>query len=238
MNWYSITHDPATCVAHVFLLDDIGCSGKTSGDLARELATLKPARVELQINSSGGCSICGLNLFHIFSRYKTDVTITGRCCSAAVSAAMAGQKITMHAAARILIHSPAHYVYGGTEELLGAALEVEKLKSCVHQLLCDRTGQNATTVFGWLSADTYFRSEAALAVGLVDEIIPAPSAPPARQLQAPAPGPAVAAPAQTESELLFNDWLTAFGRIEVASRAKFTHDLIAWATFNTDEITP
>jgi ATP-dependent protease ClpP protease subunit len=238
MDWYNLLPDPTTGTAHVFLRDDIGCGGKSSGDLGRELAALSPKRIELQIDSSGGSTITGLNLFEIFNRYETAVTITGKCHSAALTAAMGGRSRRILPTGKILVHSPTYYINGTLEELLGAAIELEKLKAFVLQILCERTKQPATTVFDWLARDTWFDAKDALAVGLVDAITePLPVVPAARRLEANASAPAVASVTETESEKLFHDWLAAFGRIEVANRSKFARDLFSWATFNTDEIT-
>jgi hypothetical protein len=149
---------------------------------------------------------------------------------------MAGQKIRMHADARILIHSPAHYICGGIEELLAAAIEVEKLKAFVLQVLCERTKQPATTVFDWLARDTWFDAKAALACGLVDEIYTAPEVTPAPAIVGS--NDAKAEPLPTEKEKAFHEWLCAWGRMPVASRERFTRELMKFATFNTDEINP
>jgi ATP-dependent Clp protease protease subunit len=226
MDWFNIARD-AEGTAHVFLRDDIGCGGKTSGDLARELNVLSPKRISLQIDSTGGSANTGANLFAIFSRYQTEVLITGNCFSSAIIAAMAGRTRRILPAAKILIHSPTHYINGTPEELRAAATHLEKLNVSIFQILRERTKQPAPVVARWLAGDTWFSAQAALACGLVDEIMPPV---PTARVQAVATGPAVAT--ITEAEKSFQDWLAAFGRIQVSDRARFIYDLNLWAIHN------
>lgn len=225
-SWFHLLFTPQTQTAHVALRDDIGCGGETSGDLARELDAVRPAQVDLLVASSGGCSICGLNLYAIFSHFNTIATITRCCSSAAAFAVMGARKTSILPSARILIHSPSGYALGTPEELRETAREVDKLKELVQGILLQRTGQSSGIVSEWLAKDTWFSAQEALAAGLVDEIIEAPPAP------AIAAGKPVSASASvrpmTESEALFCTWLSAFGSVEVANKQQFAHYLHDW----------
>lgn len=223
MNWFHIFHDPATATAHVILRDDIGTYGRTPDDLRRELAACQPRAVELIIDSPGGDAIAGLKLHDTFKGYETRVLISGLCCSAAVLVAMAGKRIQMHPDSRVMLHSPATFVFGASDELLNAAIQVERLRSSYTEILGDRTGQPLTTVEGWLARDTWFTAAEALAAGLVDEITPLPaSAAPAAAVRE------AGQPQATDQEKLFHTWLAAFGPMRVANRETFGRHLATW----------
>jgi ATP-dependent protease ClpP protease subunit len=235
--WFSVIHDPNTNVAHVQLSDDIGCGGQTSGQLAEELKRLEPSRVSVQIDSRGGCGRTGLNLANIFRHYDSHAQIVNAGMSAALIAALGCRTIRAHPNSKILIHSPAGYAFGPAEELLAAALDVEKLRGYVQELLLQKTEQPVEIVSRWLSRDTWFTSEEALAAGILDGI-DEPTPEPAPQSDLAAVAFSTSPPLKSDEERAFWDWINAFGALEVENPERFRSELMQWAAFNLRQTNP
>jgi ATP-dependent Clp protease protease subunit len=219
MNWYSINIDGAT--AFVSLFSDIGCYGHTSSEFADRLGT--PRKVELFIDSCGGNTICGLNLFHLLRDFEVEVLIAGQCWSAALTMAMAGKVIRMRRDARLLIHSPSAHVIGTPAQLRAEANRLAKLTKEVLGVISGRTGQPQPVVRKWLGKDTWLNAEEALAAGLVDEIV---EALPVRSFAKISPS--VTPSFATEDERLMKTLLTGLGTIEVRDKAAFGRELAVW----------
>jgi ATP-dependent protease ClpP protease subunit len=73
----------------------------------------------------------------------------------------------------IMVHGPQTAIWGGVDELEAEARMMRQDRAKYAKLYRHRTGQKKPVITSWLSKDTYFNAEQALAVGLVDEIVPA-----------------------------------------------------------------
>lgn len=141
-------------------------------------------------------------------------------------AALGATRIPCYLGARFLVHAPVNVCCGTPAELRREADELETIVGRVWDILLARC-RKPEVVSAWLAAgDHYFGADEALQLGLVDEIIPRPPTP--ALLRQAAAGP----PGKTESELLFESFLRAFGKIEVHDRARFERHLGEWASAN------
>jgi ATP-dependent protease ClpP protease subunit len=230
MSWFSVN-----CignVAYVALKDEIGSFDVCADDFALKLGDAPS--VELTIDSNGGDGSCGLKLHGLLSKLRTTVFIKGQCCSSAVTVAMSGITIRIQRDAKILVHSPVAYSCGTAERLEKEARSLKKLRSRIRDVICERTGQSRRVVAGWLSRDTWFDADQALAVGLVDEVIPPP--PISRIKIAPiAASSGKVVKQQTESETLFRSLLNA-SKVEVRDLPSFGKDLAEWFKTNVREV--
>lgn len=205
---------------------------KTSRDLEVELDMLNPARVEVLVDSFGGCGVTGMNTADILRRYNASATVTGRCCSSALIAICGCSHVRAFPSARLMIHQPYVYIMGTASELLNEACHLETLTNCVHGLIRERTEQPASVVTEWLSRDTWFSAQEALSVGLVDEICEVAPARDDSSFRASQP------PTETEAEKVFQTWLAAFGKIEVADKEKFARKLNEFLIYKVREVEP
>ena len=81
----------------------------------------------------------------------------------------------------------------------------------------------------WLSKDTWFDAEQAVAVGLADEIAEPPPLPPlARLRRSAALAPKAESKEPTEQERFFQTCLAAFGKLSVCDKAAFGKRLAEW----------
>lgn len=225
-------------VAHVHIFGDIGCT-RPWKELLHEVCGAKD--IKLSIDSPGGNSIVGINLFDELKGRVSETTITGKCFSAALTIALAGTKIRMERHARILCHAPHSWIYADAEQMAFQAKHLSRLADYLKKIIMERCELSETVVAGWLNGvDVYFSAEQAVAYGLADEIYDAP------KLAAPCAAPVAAIasarvsferplPTFADGEKLIYDILFAAGRVSVRSRANFIRELCAWATYNTDE---
>ena len=234
--WFTVRQS-TDGVAHVFIFGDVNF-GTHWEKLLSDLSGADDIR--LTVSSRGGDSLLGLAFFNAFNKgLVSETRIVGVAGSAAFTMALAGKKILIERNAKILRHAPCSFVYGEANELLCLSRSLRKVTAEIAQVLILRTEQPEEVVAGWLNgADFYFTPEQACAYGLADEIfdLPQPDAHGA-PVANPATGKANEKPLPTftEDELLFNDLLLAVGRIKVRSRPDFLRELLAWATYNTDE---
>lgn len=229
-DWFSMQHAGNRAFASIH--GEIGVFGQTSSDFIAALGDSES--VELMIDSSGGNSITGLNLYAGLRDRAVEVVILGRCASSALIAACAGTKISAMPAARLLVHAPSNALLGTAKELRAAAEELDRLTDQFEHIIAERCEQPLATVRDWLSHDTYFSATKALRVGLIDEILPAPT-PRITSASKPSAADSIMIP---ETEQMFLAWLTAFGQVEVRDVEKFRRELLSWSASNVRQTTP
>lgn len=233
MNWFSIAHRAETAL--VSLRDDLGGFTSDFADFKTKLGT--PTRVELSITSCGGDSFVACQIYDLLRGIETETVISGHCFSAAVTAALAGRKIQMFRGSKILIHPPVAYSVGTPDRLRMEANGLEKMTDKIAEIIRARTGQPKSIVTEWLSKDSWFDCDQAKAAGLIDEILEpsdfgACRSPSTKSGQAVNPSDRAEL---SEREQLFYQWLTAFGKIEVADKQKFSRELQHWLAYNVKE---
>ena len=236
MKFFSINFDIQTRTAHVGLFGEIitGIGCQSVDDFAAQLEAFEPVQVELSIDCLGGDWDAGLKLFNVLKRFNVTANVS-RCYSSAVLPLMAAQVRRINHDGRIMIHAPASCVYGDSERLKAAAVDLENSRIDGAKIIEQRTRQSLATVESWLGKDTWLDASEALQLGLVDEVMdtPAPRPARARKVETDLPAPM----AKTEDEIIFAQWLTAFGKIEVSDRERFLRDLQAWTFANVAEKT-
>jgi hypothetical protein len=129
------------------------------------------------------------------------------------------------------VHQPVNFVLGNASQLRFNADRLDGICTRFEQIISSRTKQPLGRVREWVGAETCFSAAEALAVGLVDEIITEPVMPPAVIAASDDTRP----DADTENELLFTAWLSAFGKLQVRNRDKFTRNLADWVNQNVAE---
>lgn len=228
MNWYSIkTHDET---AYVSLRSDIGCYGKRSSDFAAELG--KPRKVELFIDSSGGDTICSLNLHEMLRGLDVEVLISGQCCSAAVLVAMAGRVVRIQRNAKIMIHAPVCYSFGTPEKLHADAQTLAGWTEETIAIIMRESHQPESVVREWFSKDTWFTAEETLADGLVDEIVEPPSL---MRLPENSSSP-LSTSGPTEDERFLQSMLAGLGTVQVRDNVAFRQWLAGWVSRNVKQL--
>lgn len=224
-NWFAI-HWKDAQNASLTIGDEIGCLGT---DAKAVLTALAEARtVEIVINSHGGDSLAATELFHGLKGRVKNVYVIGACQSAAVTIAMCAERILADPAAKIMVHPPRLCRYGESNALRQSADYLDRLTGEIVEIIRERTKQPGAVVNGWFGQrDTHFSAQDALAVGLIDEILP-----PRPVDNAPAKESAPEFAPETESERDFFLLLNAYGRVDVSDKARFLRSLRHWAENN------
>ena len=228
MNWFNISRLDGTAI--VSINGWIGCHGVDAAAFELELGN--PSRVELLVDSPGGDSTTALKVYDVLKGRTATAFITGHCCSSGVLVVMAADKVLCSADGRLMVHQPVAVIAGNWQELQAESELLSRHVDIVRETLVKRTGADPATVTAWLSRDTWFDASAALAAGLIDEIIPRPLAP----MQRTAPAPTAILDRVTQDERLVGQLLTALGRVEVRDRKNFLSELHAWGLQNTNEV--
>lgn len=226
MNWFHIEHKNGVARANIF--GEIGV-GQTAEEFVDGLDDAQD--VELRLDCPGGDSTAGIKVCDALIKRTTSATITGQCGSASLIAIMGAKRIACISTARLLVHQPVNFVLGNACQLRFAADGLEQTRTRFEQIISARTKQPLATVREWVAGETYFSAEEALAAGLIDEIYTPPPAPPAVIAASDGPRP----DADTEDELLFTAWLSAYGKLKVGNREKFTRNLAVWVNQNVTE---
>lgn len=162
----------------ITIFGDIGTTVTPDGVKA-QLAAVPPGDpITVEINSDGGNVGDGTAIYNLLRTWagRIEVEIVGWALSIATVIAMAGKKIRAHETSLIMVHAP--WVGGGS----GNAAQLRELAGMLDQVAqamrqaYARTQQPASVIDGWLDGtDHWMTAQEALAVGLIDEIIPSAS---------------------------------------------------------------
>lgn len=130
----------------------------------------------LYINSPGGSVTAGLAIYDTMQYIRCDVSTIciGMAASMGAFLLTAGKKGKRKALpnCEIMIHQPSGGTRGPATDIAIQAEQIIKIKKKMNDILSQRTGQPLSRVQADVERDFYMSAEAALAYGIVDEIIP------------------------------------------------------------------
>ena len=129
-------------------------------------------RVELEINSGGGDTRAALKLAETLHGREVEATVTGKAFSSAATLLQAATIRKAYDTARLMIHDSRSAILGTASELRMEAVHLDNIREKVKALF--HRSPRALVEKWFESGDHYFNAPEALAVGLVDEIIPTP----------------------------------------------------------------
>lgn len=162
----------------LYLYDVIGSSffgGISSKDVVEQLSALVASGspdLAVRINSPGGEVFEGLAIYNALIRYRArvDVYIDGAAWSIASVIAMAGETVTMASNAQFMIHDPAAFVFGVSDELRKVANLLDENKESVITAYQRHTNAGRERLANWMTEETWFSAQEAQAAGFVEEI--------------------------------------------------------------------
>lgn len=132
--------------------------------------------ISLYINSPGGSVTAGMAIYDTMQYIKCDVSTIciGMAASMGAFLLAAGAKGKRRALpnSEIMIHQPLGGARGQATDVAIQAEQLVKIKKKLNGILSARTGQPIEKVQTDNERDNYMDAEAALAYGLIDEIIP------------------------------------------------------------------
>ena len=132
--------------------------------------------IYMYINSPGGVITSGMAMYDTMQYIKCDVSTIciGMAASMGAILLAAGAKGKRRALpnSEIMIHQPLGGARGQATDVAIQAEQLVKIKKKLNGILSARTGQPIEKVQTDTERDNYMDAEAALAYGLIDEIIP------------------------------------------------------------------
>ncbi len=132
--------------------------------------------ISLYINSPGGSVTAGMAIYDTMQYIKCDVSTicVGMAASMGAFLLAAGAKGKRKALpnCEVMIHQPLGGARGQATDVAIQAEQLLKIKKKLNEILAQRTGQPLERIMQDTERDNYMDASAALAYGLVDEIIP------------------------------------------------------------------
>lgn len=131
--------------------------------------------IHLYINSMGGYITSGLAIYDTLRWMTCDVNTycIGQASSMGALLLMAGTKGKRFALphSRIMIHQPSGGVGGTSSDIMLQAKEILVLKSTLHKIMADATGQPVERIAADSERDFYMSPQEAKEYGIIDEVV-------------------------------------------------------------------
>ncbi len=142
------------------------------------LETIGPGKdITFYINSPGGSITAGMAVYDTMKLITSPITVvvTGMAASMGsilLSGAPKGRRF-LYPHSRVLIHQPliSGRMTGPATDINIQALEMEKLRSELNQILADASGQPLERINRDTDRDFYLNAQEAIAYGLADKIV-------------------------------------------------------------------
>jgi ATP-dependent Clp protease protease subunit len=131
--------------------------------------------INIYINSPGGSVTAGLAIYDTMQYIKPDITTIcmGQASSMAALLLASGAKNKRYSLpnARVMIHQPIGGVQGQATDIDIQAKEIMKIKSTIHKILVEHTGQDIEKIRVDTERDFFMSSYEAMEYGIVDKVI-------------------------------------------------------------------
>ena len=129
--------------------------------------------ITLRVNSPGGDCIAASQIYTMLMDYPADVTvkIDGIAASAASVIAMAGTKVCMSPTSLMMIHNPATFAMGDSEEMRKAMQLLSEVKESIINAYEIKTGLSRAKLSQLMDGETWMNPKMALELGICDEIL-------------------------------------------------------------------
>ena len=129
--------------------------------------------ITLRVNSPGGDCIAASQIYTMLMDYPADVTvkIDGIAASAASVIAMAGTKVCMSPTSLMMIHNPATFAMGDSEEMRKAMQLLSEVKESIINAYEIKTGLSRAKLSHLMDGETWMNPKMALELGFCDEIL-------------------------------------------------------------------
>lgn len=131
--------------------------------------------IHLYINSPGGVMSAGFAIHDTMQYIKSDVSticvgLAASMASFLLASGAPGKRFALKNS-EVLIHQPLGGMSGQAEDLRIHAEHILESRSRINQLYADYTGQTVERIERDTDRDTIMRAEAALAYGIIDEVL-------------------------------------------------------------------
>ena len=176
MSWLNIKAkagskpDPNAHDAEILVYDDIGFWGVNARDIIAQIQQSGSRRPLVRINSMGGGVFEAGAIATILSSLDATVQIDGIAASAASLIAMAGKRVHISETGFMMLHAPWGVAVGTASDMRDTADSLQTVEKSYEKAYSKRTGKSIDEVRAWLSKDTWFDAEQAVAAKLADKV--------------------------------------------------------------------
>jgi len=129
--------------------------------------------VTVWINSPGGCVFAAAQIYNMLKKYPGNITvkIDSLAASAASVISMAGDEICMSPVGMFMIHNPATFVWGDSEEMRKAKDMLDEVKQSIINAYETKTKMSRTKLAHMMNDETWMNAKKALELGFIDKIL-------------------------------------------------------------------
>ncbi|MCX7445828.1 Clp protease ClpP [Corynebacterium sp. P7003] len=163
----------------MLLFGEIGWDTDASA-FAREIGVLDADEITVRVNSPGGDVYDGLAMMEALRGHRAHVTcvIEGLAASAASFIAVGGaDRVIMREASDLMIHEAWGFAMGPAAEMRKSAIQLDRISAKLARIYAEKVSGSPEVWREAMERETWFSAEEALAVGLVDAVEDARSAP-------------------------------------------------------------
>lgn len=155
----------------LFLYDEVGYWGVTATDVIAALADVTTPSITLRVSSPGGDVFDGIAIYNSLRAHPAtvNVVVDSLAASAASFIAMAGDRVTMNAAAQMMIHDASGFAYGNAADMENMRDLLDRVSDTIAGIYADRAGNDTADWRALMRAETWFNGAEAIAAGLADD---------------------------------------------------------------------
>lgn len=185
--WYRIEAAAKDAEADVWVYDTIYVG--SADELAREVAALDVATINLHLNSPGGYVFDGIAIHNTLVSHPAtvNVTVEGVAASMGSVVAMAGDTVTMGRGTSMMIHNPAGVVMGQAQDMREMADLLDQLGGDIAGFYQARAGGSVDQWLATMAETKWYTAAAAVEAGLADAVLGADPPPPENRDRGPDP---------------------------------------------------
>lgn len=150
--------------------------GITAKRVAGALRSVGKNPVTVNVNSPGGDMFEGLAIYNLLREHPAEVTVRvmGMAASAASIIAMAGDTIEMGLGSFLMIHNSWGMVVGNQNDMRDAAAVFAEFDAAMVDIYAARTGAEKAEIANMMGAETWLRTDVAIAQGFADATFDSP----------------------------------------------------------------
>lgn len=146
---------------------------EVSPKLFREELEAHTGDITVRINSPGGDTFAGMQIYNMLKEYNGNVKIIvdSLAASAASFIAMAGDEIVMNTGSMMMIHKSHIVAWGNEDEILGVIELLRKTDDNMASIYSARTGKSVEEIKELLAKETWMTAEEAVEMGFADSAV-------------------------------------------------------------------
>lgn len=164
--------DQATVYLYDVVVSDDFFGGVSAQTFVKTLNEIDAPVINLRINSPGGDVFAARAIEQAIREHPSQVVahIDGYAASAASYIALAADQVKIAEGGFYMIHKAWTVAFGNADDLKDTAALLEKIDESLVSTYANATGQEADQIRTWMTDETWFNADEAVANGFADQI--------------------------------------------------------------------